>query len=109
MTIRLETVEWELGLTIRGMFEVSLFVEMVMHLIMLILKVELSNQCTGKVKPSSGCALDIFFRLPVRMTENDDETADMRTGVPPFRPIRRIRGGRTDVSSDKGNTSKCTR
>jgi hypothetical protein len=36
------------------------------------------------------------------MTDNDDETADMRTDVP-SRPIRRIRGGRTDVSSDNGN------
>ena len=45
MTIRLETVEWELGLTIRGMFEVSLFIEIVMTLIMLSCKVELSNQC----------------------------------------------------------------
>ena len=44
MTIRLETVEWELGLTIPGMLEVSFFVEIVMTLIMLI-EVELSNQC----------------------------------------------------------------
>jgi hypothetical protein len=38
MTMGLETVEWELGLAIPGMLEVSFFVEMVMPLIMLILK-----------------------------------------------------------------------
>ena len=59
MTIRLETVEWELGLAIPGMLEVSFFVEMVMPLIMLILKVELSSVLSlghGKVTPSSGRA-----------------------------------------------------